>query len=167
MGASVNSSEQVVLMLDPAGLLRLSQESFLNPALGYDLPTPVQAKIKRLPILLADDSLSVRKVVSQMIRKRGLEVVVASDGKEAMDLLETQDFSALITDLEMPRMNGLELIQEVRRRPALSGMPVAVLTTRTSAKHRGLALELGANAYLGKPADEEQLSEFLNLTVTA
>jgi chemosensory pili system protein ChpA (sensor histidine kinase/response regulator) len=167
MGASVDPSDRVILMLDPSGLLRLSQESVLEPTLAFQPPTPAKPLVKRLPLLLADDSLSVRKVVGQMIRKRGLEVVLASDGKEAMDLLETQSFSALITDLEMPRMNGLELIQEVRRRPSLSGLPVAVLTTRTSAKHRGLALELGANAYLGKPADEDQLTEFLNLTAVA
>ncbi|GIW27090.1 MAG: hypothetical protein KatS3mg070_0453 [Meiothermus sp.] len=154
IGATVSATGQVVLVLSPSGLLSLSA------------PLPIQARIetpasRHLPVLLVDDSLSVRKIVAQMLRKAGHQVVTASDGQEALELLEQQPFQAVVTDLEMPRMSGFELLEEVRRRPGLAHLPIAVLTTRASAKHRDLAIELGANAYLTKPADEVELEQFL------
>ena len=112
-------------------------------------------------ILLVDDSLSVRRVVSQIIRRLGFEVITASDGQEAMNILDTQDFMAVITDLEMPRVNGFELLSELRRRPQYATVPVAMLTTRTSDKHRDFAMRLGVNDYFNKPLDENQLRRFL------
>ncbi len=154
LGATVLATGEVVLVLSPSGLLSLNN------------PLPVQAQVEasptqKLPVLLVDDSLSVRKVVGQMLRKAGYPVVTAADGQEALELLEQQPFQAVVTDLEMPRMSGFELLEEVRRRPHLAHLPVAVLTTRASSKHRDLALELGARAYLTKPADEVELQRFL------
>lgn len=154
MGATIAPSGEVILVLSPSGLLSL------------DTAMPIHTRIetapnKRHPVLLVDDSLSVRKVVAQMLRKAGHQVVTAADGQEALELLEQQPFQAVVTDLEMPRMSGFELLEELRRRPNLSHLPVAVLTTRASAKHRDLAVELGANAYLTKPADEVELDKFL------
>ncbi|RMH54131.1 MAG: hybrid sensor histidine kinase/response regulator, partial [Deinococcus-Thermus bacterium] len=154
MGATLSPSGEVILVLSPSGLL-----SFATSA-----PSPARAEAKpphRLPVLLVDDSLSVRKVVAQMLRKAGYAVVTAADGQEALELLEQQPFQAIVTDLEMPRLSGFELLEEVRRRPHLAHLPVAVLTTRASPKHRDLALELGANAYLTKPADQVELERFL------
>ncbi|MCS7068331.1 MAG: response regulator [Meiothermus sp.] len=153
-GATVSATGEVILVLSPSGLLSL------------DAALPIQTRIEpprsqRFPVLLVDDSLSVRKVVGQMLRKAGYQVVTAADGQEALELLEQQPFQAVVTDLEMPRMSGFELLEEVRRRPKLSHLPIAVLTTRASAKHRDLAVELGANAYLTKPADEVELDKFL------
>jgi chemosensory pili system protein ChpA (sensor histidine kinase/response regulator) len=154
IGATVSATGEVILVLSPSGLLNL------NTALP--IRTHVEAaSSRRLPVLLVDDSLSVRKVVGQMLRKAGHPVVTAADGQEALELLEQQPFQAVVTDLEMPRMSGFELLEEVRRRPHLSHLPIAVLTTRASAKHRDLAVELGANAYLTKPADEVELERFL------
>jgi len=153
-GATVSATGEVILVLSPTGLL----------SLGTSLPLQTRLEtpgIQRFPVLLVDDSLSVRKVVGQMLRKAGHLVVTASDGQEALELLEQQSFQAVVTDLEMPRMSGFELLEEVRRRPSLSHLPVAVLTTRASSKHRDLAVELGANAFLTKPADEIELDKFL------
>ncbi|WP_333659257.1 response regulator [Meiothermus cerbereus] len=154
IGASVSATGEVILVLSPSGLLSLNTSM------------PIQARIEnpstqRLPVLLVDDSLSVRKVVAQMLRKAGHQVVTAADGQEALELLQQQSFQAVVTDLEMPRMSGFELLEEVRRRPHLAHLPIAVLTTRASAKHRDLATQLGANAYLTKPADEVELDRFL------
>lgn len=154
IGATVSATGEVILVLSPSGLPRLNAAS------------PVQTQIetpsaRRLPVLLVDDSLSVRKVVAQMLRKAGHPVVTAADGQEALELLEQQPFQAVVTDLEMPRMSGFELLEEVRRRPSLAHLPIAVLTTRASAKHRDLAAQLGANAYLTKPANEVELQQFL------
>lgn len=154
IGATVSATGEVILVLSPSGLLRLNAD------------TPVQTRIetpspRRLPVLLVDDSLSVRKVVAQMLRKAGYQVVTAADGQEALELLEQQPFQAVVTDLEMPRLSGFELLEEIRRRSSLAHLPVAVLTTRALAKHRDLATQLGANAYLTKPANEVELQQFL------
>jgi chemosensory pili system protein ChpA (sensor histidine kinase/response regulator) len=152
-GATVDATGQVILVVSPSGLLSIGNTSGI---------TRVESvATQKAPVLLVDDSLSVRKVVAQMLRKAGHQVVTAADGQEALELLEQQNFQAVITDLEMPRMSGFELLEEVRRRPSLSHLPVAMLTTRATAKHRDLAMELGATAYLAKPADENELDKFL------
>jgi chemosensory pili system protein ChpA (sensor histidine kinase/response regulator) len=106
-------------------------------------------------VLLVDDSVSVRKFVGHMLEKGGLRVVTASDGAEALERLAETAFQVVITDLEMPRVNGFELIQDLRRRPATRDVPVVVLTTRAGAKHLDLARWLGVDHYLAKPVEEE------------
>lgn len=156
-GALVAGTGEVILVLDPSGLLRLQTSPYDNRAISsLNIAAPAQQTI-----LLADDSLSVRKMVGQNLRRLGYNVVTAADGQEALEILQEGTFAALITDLEMPRMSGFELLEEVRRRPHLAHLPVAILTTRASAKHRDLAMQLGVNAYLTKPADEAQLLQFL------
>lgn len=156
-GALVAGTGEVILVLDPNGLLRLQASPYDHHAVSsLNIAAPAKQTI-----LLADDSLSVRKVVGQNLRRLGYNVVTAVDGQEALEILQEGTFAALITDLEMPRMSGFELLEEVRRRPHLAHLPVAILTTRASAKHRDLAMQLGVNAYLTKPADEAQLLQFL------
>jgi chemosensory pili system protein ChpA (sensor histidine kinase/response regulator) len=156
-GALVAGTGEVILVLDPSGLLRLQADPYDSRATSsLHIAAPAQQTI-----LLADDSLSVRKMVGQSLRRLGYNVVTAADGQEALEILQEGSFAALITDLEMPRMSGFELLEEVRRRPHLAHLPVAILTTRASAKHRDLAMQLGVNAYLTKPADEAQLLQFL------
>jgi chemosensory pili system protein ChpA (sensor histidine kinase/response regulator) len=154
IGATISATGQVIVVLSPIGLLSMGSSAPIQTRIEPD-------GIRQFPVLLVDDSLSVRKVVAQMLRKAGHQVITAADGQEALELLEQQSFQAVVTDLEMPRMSGFELLEEVRRRPNLSHLPVAVLTTRASTKHRDLAVELGANAYLTKPADEVELGRFL------
>ena len=78
-----------------------------------------------------DDSISVRKFVAQMLEKAGFEVATAADGAEAMARLGERDFDVLVTDLEMPRLNGYELLEDVRRRAGTRELPVVILTTRS------------------------------------
>ena len=162
-GATVSATGEVILVLSPAGLLALHSgaSSYSVESVSHN-PAKPASMAQTAPILLVDDSLSVRRIVGQMLRKAGYSVITASDGQEALEMLENQNFCAVVTDLEMPRMSGFELIEEVRRRPGLAQMPMAVLTTRASSKHRDLALELGANAYLTKPLDEVELDQFLS-----
>jgi chemosensory pili system protein ChpA (sensor histidine kinase/response regulator) len=154
VGASISATGNVILVLNPTGLLEMS----LGKTFEVRIAEPTT---QRLPVLLVDDSLSVRKVVAQQIRRAGYQVVTASHGQEALELLEQNSFCAVITDLEMPHLSGFELLQEVRRRPQFAHLPMAVLTTRATVKHRDLAMQLGANAYLTKPAEEAAIVQFL------
>ena len=172
-GATVNSDGEVILVLDPSGLARLALGLDFEGAAGrinavqqpfeqqnaHDAK-PAQANIS-LRILLVDDSLSVRRVVSQTLKRNGYTVTTAADGQEALDLLSEHSFDAIITDLEMPRLNGFELTEEIRRRKTLANLPVAMLTSRASDKHAQLAIELGVNEYLTKPLDDAKLEKFL------
>lgn len=105
--------------------------------------------------------MSVRKVVTRMLTRAGYEVSTAADGQEALEFLRHTPVDALLTDLEMPRVNGYELTEEVRRRADLAELPILVMTTRAGEKHLNLAFELGASEYLTKPVDEAKLLRFL------
>jgi chemosensory pili system protein ChpA (sensor histidine kinase/response regulator) len=106
-------------------------------------------------VLLVDDSISVRKFVGQMLEKAGFDVITAIDGTEALARLGERDFAVMVTDLEMPRLNGYELLEDVRRRPATRELPIVILTTRSGAKHQSLARRLGVSHYVTKPVTED------------
>ena len=108
-------------------------------------------------IVLADDSISVRKFVGRMLEKAGYRVKLASDGLEALELIRQTNCNLLITDLEMPRTNGFELLALLQEQPQTNQIPVAVVTARAGAKYREHALGQGAAAFLIKPVQEEQL----------
>jgi chemosensory pili system protein ChpA (sensor histidine kinase/response regulator) len=162
-GATITGDGRIILLLDPARLLAAGSEAggahleTADAGPGPEGAGPLPAAGERPRILLVDDSISVRKFVAQMLQRGGFEVVTAMDGAEALARLGEAAFQAVITDLEMPRMNGYELIEELRRRPSTRAVPVVVLTTRAGGKHLGLAQQLGVQHYVTKPADEEAL----------
>jgi len=108
-------------------------------------------------VIVVDDSISVRKFVGRMLEKAGYRVLLASDGLEAAELVAQSGAHLIITDLEMPRMNGYELMAHLRQNPDTRRIPTMVVTSRAGAKHRDRALREGAVAFLTKPVQEEQL----------
>jgi chemosensory pili system protein ChpA (sensor histidine kinase/response regulator) len=108
-------------------------------------------------IVVADDSISVRKFVGRMLEKNGYRVKLAADGLEAAELVAQHGCHLVITDLEMPRMTGYELMVQLRQSPVTRRIPVMVVTSRAGAKHRDRALKEGAAAFLTKPVQEDQL----------
>jgi chemosensory pili system protein ChpA (sensor histidine kinase/response regulator) len=108
-------------------------------------------------VVVADDSISVRKFVGRMLEKAGYHVKLASDGLEASEIVAQVGCHLLITDLEMPRMNGYELMAQLRQDPVTRRVPVLVVTSRAGAKHRDRAMKEGAMAFLTKPVQEDQL----------
>jgi chemosensory pili system protein ChpA (sensor histidine kinase/response regulator) len=108
-------------------------------------------------VVVADDSISVRKFVGRMLEKAGYRVKLASDGLEASEIVAQVGCHLLVTDLEMPRMNGYELMAHLRQDPVTRRIPVLVVTSRAGAKHRDRALKEGALGFLTKPVQEDQL----------
>ena len=108
-------------------------------------------------IVVADDSISVRKFVGRMLEKNGYRVKLAADGLEAAELVSQHGCHLVITDLEMPRMTGYELMVQLRQSPSTRRIPVMVVTSRAGAKHRDRAMKEGASAFLTKPVQEDQL----------
>jgi len=107
-------------------------------------------------VVLADDSISVRKFVGRMLEKAGYRVKLASDGLEALEIVTQGGCDLVITDLEMPRTNGYELMMHLRQNPETANIPIMVVTSRAGAKHRDRALKEGGSAFLVKPVQEDQ-----------
>ncbi len=99
-------------------------------------------------VLVADDEPAIREVVRDALEREGHDVVTAIDGREALEMFEEGTFDLVVTDLAMPRVDGLELVQEVRRR---SPVPILVLTVRGDEREKVRLLDLGADDYVTKP----------------
>jgi len=130
-------------------------------SVGHHVAPSAVHGVRKGRVLLVDDSLSVRKFVGAMLEKAGFEVTTANDGADALARLVEAEFDVLVTDLEMPRLNGYELLEDVRRRPSTRDLPVVILTTRAGDKHQGLARRLGVNHYITKPVAEEAFVRLL------
>ncbi len=107
-------------------------------------------------VVLVDDSISVRKFVGRMLEKAGYRVRLAADGLEALEIVTQTRCDLVVTDLEMPRTNGYELLSHLRQDPQTRSIPVMVVTSRAGAKHRDRAMKEGAAAFLTKPVQEDQ-----------
>ena len=112
--------------------------------------------------LVVEDSISSRKALAQFLYDIGFVVHTAKDGVEALNQIQNQPPSLVISDLEMPRMNGLELCDHLRKNFATANIPIVILTSKTSIKHRKEAERLGVSAYVTKPYDEDELIEIIN-----
>ena len=103
-------------------------------------------------LLIIDDSAALRRTLALTLQKAGYRVIQAKDGREALDQLQQgRDIQLIICDIEMPRMNGFEFLSQKRLTPAFASIPTVMLTSRSSPKHRMLALQLGADSYFSKP----------------
>jgi len=116
-------------------------------------------------ILSVDDSPSVRKLVEFTLKSKDFQVASAEDGQEALEFMAKEQFDAIILDINMPRMNGLEFLQKIRSDDAYASIPVIMLTTEGQEEDRGCAMALGATAYIVKPFKPTQLLAVLGKTL--
>jgi two-component system sensor histidine kinase and response regulator WspE len=107
-------------------------------------------------ILVAEDSITVREVERQLLQRLGYDVAVAVDGMDAWNQLRAGNFDMLVTDIDMPRMNGIELVQLVRAEPRFAHLPIAVVSYKDREEDRRAGLDAGANAYLTKGSFQDQ-----------
>lgn len=110
-------------------------------------------------IMVVDDSVTVRKVTSRFLTREGFVVETARDGAEALRMVHDQAPDLMLVDVEMPRMDGFELLGALRSSDKFKDLPIVLITSRTGEKHKQRGLSLGANNYLGKPYREDQLLE--------
>jgi chemosensory pili system protein ChpA (sensor histidine kinase/response regulator) len=166
-GATIDPEGHVVLVLDPARLLARNtqaaevQELSSIATESENSFTPygeaLEPKVSERLVLLIDDSLSIRKFVGRMLEAAGYDVDTAIDGEEGLRKASMQKYRLIITDLEMPKLNGFEVIQGLRSREQTQQTPVIVMTTRAGDKHRQMALNIGASSYIAKPVEERAL----------
>ena len=114
---------------------------------------------------MVDDSRAVRMILARTLRDLGFEVFEASNGREALEVMEAQKkaVTLVLADWNMPEMNGLELLKQLRRDPELASVAVIMVTTETEIEQMSAALEAGANEYVMKPFTREILIDKLNL----
>jgi chemosensory pili system protein ChpA (sensor histidine kinase/response regulator) len=163
-GATVTGEGRVILLLDSTRLSDSVGFTRLAPRPAEESrPVAAPAARPRRTVLLVDDSVSIRKFVGQMLDRAGFRVITANDGMEALDRLNADPaVHVVVTDLEMPRLNGFELIRDIRRRPGLRDVPVVVLTTRAGEKHVNLARQLGVEHYVTKPVDAQSFVQLID-----
>jgi two-component system chemotaxis sensor kinase CheA len=153
-GATVLGSGRIVPILNVADLLRGAARS---------APTPVAALVaeprqRRQRVLVSDDSLTTRTMERYILEAAGYEVILAGDGAEALALLREQGCDVLVSDVEMPGLDGIELTVRVRAEPSLRDVPIILVTSLDSAADRERGLQAGADAYIVKTSfDQDQL----------
>jgi len=160
-GASILGDGSVVAMIDLPELLRQPAQS-LMPSSSNDGEISTAAALGVPNIMIVDDSLSVRKVLSQLIEDNGFQTMLAKDGLEAVEQVSQRKPDVMLVDMEMPRMNGIELTAHIRANEATKHIPIFMITSRTTEKHRQLAKEAGVSAYLTKPYQDTELLALIN-----
>ncbi len=158
-GATISGEGNVRLIINIASIFgeegMVASKAFVG-ASQQEAPAPEISK-RKPRILVVDDSISIRKYVQRFLDRTGYEVEVAPDGMEALNLMGRIKFDAVITDLEMPVMHGYDLMAEMKKSTDLMNIPVIVLTSRAGDKHRQKAMEMGAQDYLVKPFEEQEM----------
>ncbi|NDP57835.1 MAG: hybrid sensor histidine kinase/response regulator, partial [Oxalobacteraceae bacterium] len=175
-GATVLGSGEIVLILNPVPLAqRVLLETARLPLLDdigavADTRQPVPGLRAQSIVMVVDDSLTVRRVTQRLLAREGFQVVLAKDGIDALEQLQSITPDIMLVDIEMPRMDGFDLTRNVRGDERTRAIPIIMITSRTAAKHRNYAMELGVDAYLGKPYQEADLlgeiREFLGRKVS-
>jgi len=159
-GATVLGDGRVVVVLDLAALVRNIGSQQQKQAESRALRMARQeARLEKIGIMVIDDSITMRKVTARILERHNIQVVTAKDGVDAVALLQTQVPDLAILDIEMPRMDGFEVLAHIRNQARLQHLPIIMVTSRGGEKHRERAIKLGVNDYLTKPYQEEQLMQ--------
>lgn len=156
-GATIMSDGTLALILDLSTLVRPGIKAVLSKYTSTSNNSD-----SRATILVVDDSITVRRVSEKFLNRNDFSVLTSKDGVDAISILEEHTPDLVLLDIEMPRMNGYELLQHIRRDESLKELPVIMITSRTGEKHREKAFELGADDYFGKPYDETKLTARIN-----
>ncbi len=150
-GATILGDGRIVIILDMGSLVRSEWRAKPTEA------APLDQRDRRTFALVVDDSITVRRVTQRLLERNGMRVLTAKDGVDAVSMLQENLPDIILLDIEMPRMDGYEVAAHVRNDPRLKDIPIVMITSRVSEKHRARAIELGVDDYLGKPYQESQL----------
>jgi chemosensory pili system protein ChpA (sensor histidine kinase/response regulator) len=166
-GMSVLASGAVILIYNPVALAITygAQATAFGAAVDEAAPYGVggssaqaSAATATVPlVLVVDDSITVRRVTQRLLKREGFRVALASDGLQALEVLQVEKPKVVLTDIEMPRMDGFDLVRNIRADVNLMDLPIIMITSRIAEKHRDYARELKVNNYLGKPYPEDEL----------
>jgi len=146
-----------LLILDVADMLRaIAKLSAAGQLQKLSHSTETQAGIVRKKILVVEDSLTVRELERKLLSNRGYEVVVAVDGMDGWNVVRSEPFDLVITDIDMPRMDGIELVALIRQLPQLRSLPVMIVSYKDRKEDRQRGLEAGADHYFTKSSFHDE-----------
>jgi two-component system chemotaxis sensor kinase CheA len=152
-GISVEPDGSVLTVLDPPGLIqRARQDRRLDARTTKATPG---ADVPRHRVLVVDDALTVRELQRSILERAGFEVRLASDGVEALSRLAEESSDLVLTDIEMPNMDGFGLTEAIRAHPTLANIPVLIVSSRSSDADRQRGLDVGADGYIFKSGFDE------------
>jgi two-component system, chemotaxis family, sensor kinase CheA len=159
-GSTILPSGRIALVLNAATLIRAATSQTLGTTLA---PGPSRtAPLAKKRLLVVDDSITTRTLEKSILEAAGYEVVTAADGEAGWKLLQEQDVDLVITDVEMPLMDGFELTESIRRSNRSRHLPVILISARSSDRDKTRGIEVGADAYIVKSAfDQKDLLETL------
>jgi len=158
-GATVLGSGEIVLILNPVALAQhlASRPDLAAPAGDAEQAAPAALAAVGSTIMVVDDSLTVRRVSQRLLEREGYRVLLAKDGQDALEQMQESRPDLMLVDIEMPRMDGFDLTRNVRGDERTRDIPIIMITSRSADKHRNYAMQLGVNAYFGKPFQEPVL----------
>ncbi len=162
MGNSIASDGSILLLLEPYGIKEMGRTS---PDDEVHIEVAEEDKFN-FKVLLVDDSLIARKVEQGILEHIGFDVDTAIDGLDALTKLESESYDMVVTDLEMPRLDGFGLVRRMRNQPQHEDFSILIISTRESAEDRMRAMEAGADAYLVKQQlDSENLLKSIRMLI--
>ena len=166
VGATVAGDGRIVLIINPVQLA--NRDLLAVGSVVVKASKAIAPKVLAKPrILVVDDSLTMRKVLGRLLEREGFEVLVAKDGMDAMQLLQETTPDAILTDIEMPRMDGFGLARNIRDDARTANTPLIMISSRTADKHQNLAKEIGVDAFFGKPVQDDDLVSKVNELIAA
>ena len=160
-GATILGDGRVVLILEMNALV-MGDSLFHITGAGEEEVEQVVPDVeeqRETVVMVVDDSITIRKVTERMLTRNNMKVITAKDGIDAVSQLQEVKPDVMLLDIEMPRMDGYEVATHVRNDSRLKDLPIIMITSRSGAKHRDKAMEIGVNKYLGKPYQEDDLME--------
>jgi len=160
IGATVLGNGSIAPVVDLPEMIR---DADLQQKSASAVNTSSEQSVKRAPyVLVVDDSLSARRSLAQFTADLGMNTRTARDGMEAVAIIESRIPDLILVDMEMPRMNGLELTAHIRANEKTRHVPVIMITSRSTEKHKATAMNKGVNYYMVKPFDEDALAVNIN-----
>jgi chemosensory pili system protein ChpA (sensor histidine kinase/response regulator) len=158
-GATVMGDGNIVLIVNP---VQMANREVIVVSHAKMVAAEREEDIKPT-VMVVDDSLTMRKVLSRTLEREGYAVVTAKDGMDGLQILQETKPDIILLDIEMPRMDGFEFARNVRGDQVTAGIPIIMISSRTAEKHQSHAKELGVNAFLGKPVQDDDLLAEINV----
>lgn len=167
LAAGVLPSAELVLIYNPVALAtvygNIARKRHAARAMQAQNGGQDRRDLRDAPVLVVDDSITMRRVTERLLLREGIRVVLASDGLDALEKLKTIHPAVILSDIEMPRLDGFDLVRRVRADARTANIPIVIVSSRVAQKHQNIAAEIGANHYLGKPFKEAELLALVRL----
>jgi len=161
-GVTVMGDGKVVLIIDTPALNKLA-ENATHKERHFVFQEDANKNSDTITTMVVDDSITVRKVTERFLGRNGISTLLAKDGAEALEVLEKETPDVMLLDIEMPNMDGLELAKIIKTKDRLQDIPIIMITSRTGKQHRLAASEIGVDIFLGKPYQESELLDYIQV----